>query len=273
MQTLIKLSAKEVEKVELSCRLISDRQYSDETIDQLLEDCRYVAFGRMDMYWVECHLNGEDLGAFSIEPNLAEVTAYSISRNHNNVQGPELGERVQKWFVEQPEYQQQIAWMQAIVDRCFTPVGGRESWRLLSEQRRLSHEEHKINVCKKYRTQFDRLVDSGQTFDATLDSLLSSVDVYRNTPSKISTFGHLLWVFKTHVRGKPVETYAYEQIEGIIDASWASAFLRTDTETYTIKAPLPPVCVQYNGHRARAISIDRLCKLTCIFTETSKISQ
>lgn len=115
----IYLESEEVGKVMFSARFISDRQtrtfYKE---NDVLYETSFLACYRRDMFWIDCFLDEENFGTFSVEPSRVEPEKFSIGKNYCNVQCEQYGmlvRQVTHWFKQQPEYQQQIEWNRNLI--------------------------------------------------------------------------------------------------------------------------------------------------------------
>ena len=114
INTEYNLTRKEVEKVNFTIRFITDRQnrpsYFFPGIGNFVQS--YAGCHRQDMYWIDCFLEGENLGSLVIEPYIQKPERFCICKNHNKVfvGYQELVDRAKKWFLLQPEYNQQVIW-------------------------------------------------------------------------------------------------------------------------------------------------------------------
>jgi hypothetical protein len=208
-ETTYDLTDEEVGQVEFKCRLICDRQgWNEHPIQYAMEEGILCGFSRMDMYWIDCQLEDCSLGALLVDPDPENVNIFTVRRNHNKVngkQGQALCVRAAEWFKTQPEYQQQVKWMQAIQDGLYKPRGGYKGYSALCKEVRADFMAKKIEVCRKYNKEFAQLEELGkqerQQSIKALDTKLKEEGVYRNAFS-IATFGHLEWVWNYHVKGK-----------------------------------------------------------------------
>jgi len=107
------LDSDDIGRVNFSCRLISNRQ---ERSSYIYNGKRYIEpYGhnyRTDMYWIECRLDGVNLGSLCIDPCFTNPKDFSITRNHNKVREGynHLVTKAREWFKHQSEYQKQVEW-------------------------------------------------------------------------------------------------------------------------------------------------------------------
>jgi hypothetical protein len=132
MEKSFRIDNEEIERLEFSCRFITDRQerpsygkYDDSGKFSHYEE-PYNQNGRLDMYWINVSLYNENLGPVCIDPFFFSRTpqnpaAFIISKNHNqiifqnNAQSERFYSRVREFFVLTPEYQNQIRWVSNLI--------------------------------------------------------------------------------------------------------------------------------------------------------------
>lgn len=205
MQTIYRLTSAEIEQVKFEAHLISDRQNTKDSPEAIAEQLSYVV-GRFDMFWIECKLGDTDLGPLSITPNRQNPDRFYVDQNHCKVSGGELKERADRWFRQQPEFQQQKQWVQQIIDTHYTPHGDYLAYCEWAKEQHKAWHEAKIAAAKANAEDLDQLIkfhDAGhhcaerKDLEDKLNSALAPV--YRKTDGFISTLAHLVYIYKTYV--------------------------------------------------------------------------
>lgn len=116
MKVIYELDKTDFAELTFETKLISKRQ------DLVLTPGRLQ---RRDMFWVEVRHYAGELGAVAIEPDYKDPTQFRVNKNWNGVCDKQFGQvsrSIYAWFKDQPEYQQQIEWVQAIIDKNYTPT-------------------------------------------------------------------------------------------------------------------------------------------------------
>jgi hypothetical protein len=106
-------------ELELQVRLITDRQDLLEEVKLRREGLRPCMSDRVDMFWVDTQL-----GSLVIEPNLDNPEKFTVDRAGGfkpNLTKEVVGQ-ITEWFKERPEYLQQVAWTQKLIEGGYKEV-------------------------------------------------------------------------------------------------------------------------------------------------------
>lgn len=198
------LDEEELKRVVFSCRHICDRlNHRKATLQETLQNVS--PFGRKDMYWIECTLDGLDLGPLLVEPLFEEEKTYEfgVYSNYCKVNNPEIFEIAKAWFLRQPEYEVQKANIDALYAELFVPNGGLKSFYEKCKVAEKAFMAHKISVIRKYLAEFDALpdVDWPKVSDE-LDAKLAKENVYQRNVYGSSGRDHLVWVYRSFVKNR-----------------------------------------------------------------------
>ena len=118
MEIRYNLDENEVKKITFQVRFISNRKSRSQFIDahgqKWIEP--FISAGRRDMFWVNCYLEGIDLGPVSIEPSFSDPERFWVDRNWSKVGVGynEMRERIEKWFKTTPQYKKQVKWAEQL---------------------------------------------------------------------------------------------------------------------------------------------------------------
>lgn len=197
----ISLTNQEVDLVTFNINIISDRQYDDCKLQDILEQKIYCPLQRVDMFWVECNLGRYDLGSFCIDPDLKDHQKFYVRDNYIMALEPQLTQlknRVMLWFRNQAAYTLQQQYLEAIQTKYFTPVGGIENWIKMCDEARNKWEVEKKQAILKYKDMFEEFVKTEHPdLRKKLDACLKKEGVYRSNPLVICGFSHFLYLYQS----------------------------------------------------------------------------
>jgi len=115
--TYYDLTTDDVENVTFEARFICDRvsekpSYLKEVDSELKRVTLPWGSGRIDMFWIECYLDSEDLGPLCVVPLLTDPTEFVIGKNWCKVREGylRLVNRAKEWFRSTEEYKRQVEW-------------------------------------------------------------------------------------------------------------------------------------------------------------------
>lgn len=193
MEKIYHLDESDIAKATFSVREVCDRQHSNEPLEKVLKEGYFTGFSRTDMFWVRVEIDGEDIGSCCINPDLFDHDQFSISKNwceadHESFK--KLKPRIEEFFRQSPQFQQQKMWLRQIKEKFFDPAGGYPAWCAKSREAQEVEKQRKIAIVQKYADQFQRFVCGDESVKENLKQSLKSDN---------ECFEHMLWVYENWV--------------------------------------------------------------------------